>query len=147
MRWVLCGKRVLRLILCSCGCVQCVLVYVCVCLYYNLVFTEYFFIVFKCVFVQFCCCFCLLLLNGYKLYYIQSRERHQAGRATWPRLAIVCRARFSAPCSRFPPTLCRTVAALRHRTEIWQNPIQRRTPIQIPTSVDYLTKQNRTNLH
>lgn len=132
-------------------CVECVSVCVCVCLclYYNLVFTEYFFIVFKCVFVQFCCCFCLLL-NGYKLYYIQSRERHQAGRATGPRLAIVCRERFSAPCSRFPPTLCRTVAALRHQTEIWQSPIQRRTPIRTPTSVDYLTKikekKNRTNI-
>ena len=54
------------------------------------------------------------------------------------------RAEWCAPCSRSPPTLCRTAAGSRRRTERWPRPNRRRTPSRTPTQCGYLPERNRS---
>lgn len=74
-----------------------------------------------------------------------SREQHLAGRATWPRLAIVYRVRLFVLYSKFPLILYRTARVRLRRKGRWRRPSPRRKPNQIPIMDDYLLPKWQTN--
>lgn len=95
-----------------------------------------------------CCVECVRYVYFHLAYdYVSkfnfvSREQHLAGRATWPRLAIVYRVRLYVLYSRFLPILYRIAEAPLRRTRKWQHPSRHRRPSRIPIMDDYLLMEH-----